>query len=240
MEDNSVKMYSTTTIEQERSSKPRSIKPGVKFQVPEGDKLTAKQKQKNNTGKATQGGKKQKRKVEPEDFRSGGCGSSSNNSKTKRIKQRVRSRAGYHKDKYYIDSGASNSILFNREVQGEIEKLENSKKVACGGNDINVHKLGPLKKALDYLLLPKNRYYYDENVVANLLSLGRIANEFKVVMDTDIEDATYVYGKDGKYLRLGKTTNNLYCIELQSDKEKDDCFFGTVKGKNDYVFKDGR
>lgn len=43
-------------------------------------------------------------------------------------------------------------------------------------------------------------------------------------MDTNIDDVIYVYGKDGKYLRFGKTTNNLYCMELQ-------CFFGTVKGK---------
>ena len=50
--------------------------------------------------------------------------------------------------------------------------------------------------------MPKDGYFYDENVVANLLSLGKIANEF-----------------------------NLYCMELQFEEEKEDCFFGTVKGK---------
>ena len=79
--------------------------------------------------------------------------------------------------------------------------------------------------------MPKDGYYYNENVVANLLSLGKIVNEFRVVMDTDVNDAIYVYGKDGKYLQFGKTTNNQYCMELQSGEEKEDCFFGTVKRK---------
>ena len=105
-------------------------------------------------------------------------------------------------------------MLFNREVLGDIDKLDNSKKIACGGNDIEIHELGCLKKALQHLPLPKDGYYYDENVVANLLFLGKIANEFRVVMDTDIDNAIYVYGKDGKYLRFAKTTNNLYCMEL--------------------------
>ena len=79
-------------------------------------------------------------------------------------------------------------MLFNRQVLGDIEKLENPKKVACSGNDINVHELGSLKKALNYLPLLKQEYYYNKNVVANLLLLGKIANEFRVVMDTGITD----------------------------------------------------
>ena len=42
------------------------------------------------------------------------------------------------------------------------------------------------------------------------------------MMNTDINDAIYVYGEDGKYLRFGRPTNNLYCIELKSNKEKED------------------
>ena len=49
------------------------------------------------TNKPTTGGRKeQKHYVKPENVRSGGCGSN-NNSKIKRIKQRVKFRVGYHK-----------------------------------------------------------------------------------------------------------------------------------------------
>ena len=44
-------------------------------------------------------------------------------------------------------------------------------------------------------------------------------------MNTDTNDAIYVFGEDGKYLKFGKTSNNLYCCELKISKEKkEDCF----------------
>ena len=62
--------------------------------------------------------------------------------------------------------------------------------------------------------------------------LGRIASEFRVVvMDTEIDDAIYLYGNNEKYLRFGRKTNNLYCMELRSNEENGEYFFGTVKGK---------
>ena len=88
---------------------------------------------------------------------------------------------------------------------------------------MNVTKMGSLSKALEHLPLPKDGYLFDEGIVANLLSLGKIADEFRVVMDTDIDDAIYVYGKDGKYLRFGKTAKGLYCMELHDEEEKETC-----------------
>jgi len=92
--------------------------------------------------------------------------------------------------------------------------------------------MGSLSKALEHLPLPKDGYLFDEGIVANLLSLGKIAKEFRVVMDTDIDDAIYVYGKDGKYLRFGKTAKGLYCMELHDEEEKETCLFATIKRKN--------
>lgn len=100
--------------------------------------------------------------------------------------------------------------------------------------------LGSLKKALDYLPLPKNDYYYDKNVVTILLSLGKIASKFTVVMDTAIGNAIYVYSEDGKYLRFSKTKNKLYCCELKADKEeREDCFFWHSKRENGNALKIG-
>ena len=146
-------------------------------------------------------------------------------------KQRIKSRSGYHKKKLYMDSGASSSMLFNRELV-DIKELNRPYKVACGRLVMQLNEIGSLKKVFEHLPLPKNGYYSDENMIANLLSLEKIANEFRVVMDTDIDNAIYVYGEDGKYLRFGKTENNLYCCELKPNQEnKEDCFFSTVKGR---------
>lgn len=93
-------------------------------------------------------------------------------------------------------------------------------------------EIGSLKRVFKHLPLPKDSYYYNKNMIANVLSLGRIRNECGVVMDTDIDDAIYVFGEDGKYLQFDKTNINLYCYELKTDKEKkEDCFFTTVKGR---------
>ena len=48
-------------------------------------------------------------------------------SSTTTPKQKLVSRAGKHKDAYYLDSGASIHILFNRETLGDIEPLEEAK-----------------------------------------------------------------------------------------------------------------
>ena len=91
-------------------------------------------------------------------------------------------------------------------------------------------QLASLSKALCHLPLPKQGYYYNQNVIANLLSLGKIADEFTVVMNTAIDDAIYVYGNKGKYLRFGKTKMGLYKMELYSNEDNKGCFFATVKG----------
>ena len=95
---------------------------------------------------------------------------------------------------------------------------------------MDIPEVGSLNKVLEHLPLPKHGYYYDENVVANLLSLGRIADEFRVSMDTDIEDAIYVHGEDGRYLRF-KRKGDLYCMNICLEEEKENCFFSTVKGR---------
>ena len=70
-----------------------------------------------------------------------------------------------------MDSGASSSMLFNQELV-DIKELNRPYKVACGGLDMQLNKIGSLKKVFEHLPLPKNGYYYDKNMIANLLSLG--------------------------------------------------------------------
>ena len=78
----------------------------------------------------------------------------------------------------------------------DVEKIEKLYSVACGGVDLQVRKIGSLKKTLEYLPLPKNGYSYDKNMLADLLSLRKITSKFRVVMDANINNAIYVYGED--------------------------------------------
>ena len=57
-------------------------------------------------------------------------------------------------------------------------------------------------------------------------------------MDSDIDNAIYVFGRNRKYLQFGKTSNNLYYCELKTGKEeKEDCFFTTVKRRKAMLSK---
>ena len=76
---------------------------------------------------------------------------------------------------------------------------------------MEIPEMGILDRVLEHLPLPKHGYYYDENAVANRLSLGRIADKFRVSTGTDIKDSIYVHGEDGKYLRF-KWKGDLYCM----------------------------
>ena len=82
---------------------------------------------------------------------------------TKPEKQPKYSRSGYHKNSYYIDSGASHHVVFNGDHLDNIQELDDPLQLACGGNDMNMTQLGSLSKALCHLPLPKQGYYYDQN-----------------------------------------------------------------------------
>ena len=68
----------------------------------------------------------------------------------------------------------------------------------AGGSNINLSEGGVLHDDLGDLPLPKEGYYYDKNVLANLLSLACIVNEYWVRMDTRIGNAIYVQSKTGR------------------------------------------
>jgi hypothetical protein len=83
------------------------------------------------------------------------------------------------------------------------------------------------------LPLPSEGYYYYPKGVANILSLAMIAETKRVVMDTAIDNAVYVFNEDCTYIRFSRTPNGMYCIDI--DKDKDDhvvMAHQTVKGES--------
>ena len=92
-------------------------------------------------------------------------------------KQKMISRAGKHKNAYYLDSGTSIHILFDQETLQDIDPLEEAKLIATGSVGVlELHHIGSLLKAFEHLPLPKKGYYYNQNAMENLLSLGQLAD----------------------------------------------------------------
>ena len=110
------------------------------------------------------------------------------------------SQAGFPPNRLYLDSGASISIMFNKNLLEKINKLPNAAHIKAGGSNINLLEGGVLHDDLGYLLLPKSGYYYDKNALANLLSLACVFNKYWVRMDARIDNAIYVQSKTDRRL----------------------------------------
>ena len=109
-----------------------------------------------------------------------------------------------------LDSGATVSILANIEFLKNIFTTKRPLTIHCGGDSIVANQAGSLCDGLEDLPLPKNGYFHHKNGLANLLSLGLIAKEFRVVLDTSIDNAFYIFNDDGSYIRFECQPNGLY------------------------------
>ena len=61
-------------------------------------------------------------------------------------------------------------------------------------------QVGKLASILRHLPLAAEDYYYHENTVANLVSLGQICKEFRVIFNSGVHDAFYIFNDDGTYV----------------------------------------
>ena len=81
--------------------------------------------------------------------------------------------------------------------------LDRALKIHAGDKPIHVSQIRSLHQALRHLLLPVSTYHYSENAIANLLSFAKLADDYYIICNTRVDDATYVQSKDdGKYLRF--------------------------------------
>ena len=98
-----------------------------------------------------------------------------------------------------MDSGA-NMCLFNNKLL--LKRLTNStfnrKKVHGVHKDKYCYQKGSLSSKLGNLPLPKDNYYYDSDLIANLLLLALISKTNCVCMDTAIDNVFYVFDQEGK------------------------------------------
>jgi hypothetical protein len=133
-----------------------------------------------------------------------------------------------------LDSGSSIHIFKDAFLLTDI--ISDDKRsigVRTTDSKFRVTDIGRLCDDLNILPLPSKGYYYYPKGVANILSLAMIAETKRVVMDTAIDNASYVFNEDGTYIRFSQTPNGMYCIDINTD-EDDHVILAhqTVKGES--------
>jgi hypothetical protein len=117
-----------------------------------------------------------------------------------------------------LDSGSSINIFKDAFLLTDIRSDEkHSIGVRTTDSNFRVNYIGSLCEDLNTLPLPAEGYYYYPKGVANILSLAMVAETKRVVMDSAIDNAIYVFNEDGSYVRFAKTPNGMYCIDIASD-----------------------
>jgi hypothetical protein len=100
-----------------------------------------------------------------------------------------------------LDSGSIIHIFKNAFLLSNIHSDDRrSIGVRTTDSKFRVNNIDHLCDDLDLLPLPSDGYFYYLKGVANILSLAMIAEEKRVVMDTAIDNAFYVFNEDGTYI----------------------------------------
>jgi hypothetical protein len=90
----------------------------------------------------------------------------------------------------------------------------NPTNIHCGGKSWSNNQVGQLCDKLKILPLPQDELHLNKDGVANLLSLALLSESHRIVLDTSIDNAFYVYKDNGEYIRFAKEPNGLYCLHV--------------------------
>ena len=94
-----------------------------------------------------------------------------------------------NKCRLVLDSRAFVNIFYNGDLIEDIQFLVYPTQVmTCRCIPIKYNKVGRLSSLLRQLPIPVEDYYYYENAMANLLSLGKITKKFRAVFDLGIDN----------------------------------------------------
>jgi hypothetical protein len=119
-----------------------------------------------------------------------------------------------------LDSGSSIQIFKDAFLLTDIQ-TDHKRSIGVRTTDSNfrINSIGNLCDDLNALPLPSEGYYFYPTGVANILSLAMIAETKRVLIDTAIDNAIYVFNEDGTYVRFSKTPNGMYCINITTDDD---------------------
>jgi hypothetical protein len=119
-----------------------------------------------------------------------------------------------------LDSGSSIHIFKDAFLLSNIgTDSKHSINVRTTDSKFKINQIGRLCNDLELLPLPSDGYYFYPKGVANILSLAMIAETKRVVMDTAIDNAFYVFNEDNTYIRFSRSNNGMYCIDINVDED---------------------
>ena len=101
--------------------------------------------------------------------------------------------------------------------------------------------IGHIRNELRHLPLPRGKICITKDVIANLLSMGKLLKEeYRVTMDSDVENAINVYNDDGSYIKFVCVQDGLYCINLDSSEERTNFLTTVVDEKTHFSDLDNK
>jgi hypothetical protein len=113
-----------------------------------------------------------------------------------------------------LDSGASLHLFANEDMLQNVRADPNPTTIHCGGKSWSNNQIGELCNDLKDLPLPQDDLHLHKDGVANLLSLALLSKSHRIVLDTSIDNAFYVYKDNGEYIRFSLEPNGLYCLHV--------------------------
>ncbi len=122
-----------------------------------------------------------------------------------------------------IDSGANVNLFSNEKLLENITtapELLNSIKTALD-NNFHPTAVGQLTSDLNGIPFLKGPYYLTKSNASNLLSLSQLSKRLCVFMDTNMDDAFYIFDSNNNYLRFDKcSSSRLYRLDLKESDDK--------------------
>lgn len=129
-----------------------------------------------------------------------------------------------------MDNAASIMLMFNGVLLDTISTLHNPNIIHAGSGNFQANQTGLLTKVLYHLLLPKEGYHFHPDAMANLVSMVVVFDHHGIVMDTDVNNAIYMFNDDGTYIQFQQMKHNIYSMHFGKTAETEHCYFTTVKG----------
>jgi hypothetical protein len=99
-----------------------------------------------------------------------------------------------------LDSGASLHLFANEDMLQNVRADPSPTAIHCSGKSWSNNQIGELCNDLKDPPLPQDDLHLHKDGVANLLSLALLSKSHRIVLDTSIDNAFYVYKDNGEYI----------------------------------------